>query len=82
MVDSDLAREDGEEAGGEAAGGHTLTLQGLGETLPVPEDLRAGGPALAGAGEVHCHPLCGHRGSWGDHWGSRFHKHCDGDLKF
>ena len=47
MVDSDLAREDGEEARGEAPGGHTLTLQGLGETLPVPEDLRAGGPALA-----------------------------------
>ena len=75
-----LARQDGEEAGGEPARGLGLTLQRIGDSLSVPEYLGTRGAALAGAGQVDRPPLCGHRGPRGDCRAARLHQYCYGHL--
>ena len=75
-----LAGEEGEEAGGEAAPGDRLAVQGVRDSLPVPEYLGAGRAALAGAGQVDGPPLCGHRSPRGDGRTSGLHQDCDGHL--
>ena len=76
-----LARQDSEMAGGEAAPGLGLTLQRVLHSLPVPEYLGAGRPALAGAGQVDGPALCGHRSPGGNDRTAGLHQHCDRHLK-
>ena len=76
-----LARQDGEEAGGEPARGLGLTLQRIGDSLSVPEYLGTRGAALAGAGQVDGPALCGHRSPGGNDRTAGLHQHCDRHLK-
>ena len=76
-----LARQDGEDAGGEAARGASLTVQGVRHSLPVPHELGGGGAALAGAGQVDGDTLRPHRSPGGDDRGPGLDQHCYGDLR-
>ena len=75
-----LARQDGEEAGGQPAPGLGLTGQRLRDSLSVPEYLGAGRATLAGAGQVDRAALCGHRSPRGDRGAARLDQHCYGHL--